>query len=84
MPAAFIPALVVATSVLDLFVGAALLLRWQVRRIGVLMLLMLSGYTLALGVLAPALWLEPFGGLIKNIPLLIAVLVMMALEEQRR
>ena len=84
VPAAFIPALVVATSVLDLFVGAALLLRWQVRRIGVLMLLMLSGYTLALGVLAPALWLEPFGGLIKNIPLLIAVLVMMALEEQRR
>lgn len=83
IPAAFIPALVMATSVLDLLAGAALLLRWQVRRIGALMLLMLLAYTAMLGVLAPALWLEPFGGLIKNIPLMLAVLIMMALEEQR-
>lgn len=83
IPAAAMPALVVATSVLDLLVGAALLLRWQMRRAGALMLLMLLGYTAMLGVLAPALWLEPFGGLIKNIPLMIAVLVMLALEDQR-
>lgn len=83
IPAAAIPALVLATSVLDLLVGAALLLSWQVRRAGVLMLLMLLAYTALLGVLAPALWLEPFGGLIKNIPLMVAVLVMMAMEEQR-
>ena len=45
IPAALIPALVLATSVLDLLAGGALLLRWQVRRIGALMLLMLLAYT---------------------------------------
>ncbi len=83
IPVAFIPTLILATSVLDLLVGAALLFRWRVRLAGALMLLMLLGYTVVLGILVPGLWLEPFGGLIKNIPLMLAVLVMMAMEDQR-
>ncbi len=83
VPVTVIPILVYATSMLDLAVGAALLLRWQVRRVGMIMLLMLLAYTLMLGWLLPSLWLEPFGGLIKNIPLMVAVLALIALEDQR-
>jgi len=83
IPASVIPSLVLAASVLDLLVGTALLVRWRVRLAGEVMLLMLLGYTVILGILVPALWLEPFGGLIKNVPLMIAVLVMLAMEDQR-
>jgi len=83
IPASVIPSLVLAASVLDLLVGTALLVRWRVRLAGGVMLLMLLGYTVILGILVPALWLEPFGGLIKNVPLMIAVLVMLAMEDQR-
>lgn len=83
IPALLVPILLYTTSALDLAVGLALLLRWQVRLAGVVMLAMLLAYTLMLGWLVPSLWLEPFGGLIKNIPLMVAVLALIALEDQR-
>jgi hypothetical protein len=48
-----------------------------------LMLLSVLGYTLALGVLAPALWLEPLGGLLKNLGLFVLLLVYGVLEDLR-
>lgn len=50
---------------------------------GLALLVLLIGYTLFLGVWQLALWLEPFGALVKNIPLIPAVLAMLAREEQR-
>ena len=42
-----------------------------------------TGYTFFLGIWMPALWFDPFGALIKNIVLFPAILVMIALEDQR-
>jgi uncharacterized protein YbjT (DUF2867 family) len=78
------PALLVyPASTLDLVLGAAMLLRWQIRIVGTLMVLSLLAYTLLLGAAMPALWLEPFGSLLKNLPLVPAVLIMMVLEDRR-
>jgi hypothetical protein len=70
-------------SAVDFAIGAAVLLRWRPRWLGVAQLAIVAGYTMVLGVLAPALWLDPFGALLKNLPILAAIALWMALEEER-
>jgi uncharacterized protein YbjT (DUF2867 family) len=72
-----------AFSAVDLAIGAAVLLRWRPRLTGPVQLAVVAGYTLGLSLLAPALWLDPFGSLLKNLPVLAAIGVWMALEEER-
>ena len=65
-------------------VAAAILKRWQVVPIGVLQLGMIGFYTAFLTVTSPELWLDPFGPLSKNLPLIGAVLALMAIDEEPR
>lgn len=76
-------ALAVAFSMLDLLIAAALLVRWNVRLLTVIQLIVVAGYTAVLTVLAPALWLDPFGALLKNLPILVAIGAWAVLEEER-
>lgn len=76
-------ALAVAFSMLDLLIAAALLVRWNVRLLAVIQLIVVAGYTAVLTVLAPALWLDPFGALLKNVPILVAIGAWVVLEEER-
>lgn len=75
--------LVYTASIVDLLLGLALIFRYQVILAGILMCVSLFVYTVFIGVLLPEYWLEPFGSLLKNIPLIPAVLIMMALEDIR-
>lgn len=47
------------------------------------MLAMLVGYTLGIGILWPAHWLDPLGGLLKNLPLFGALVILLVTEERR-
>ncbi|KRE85755.1 epimerase [Rhodanobacter sp. Soil772] len=71
------------TASADLLLGALCLLRWRPRLVLGLMLAMLLGYTFAIGIAWPVHWLDPFGGLLKNLPL-IAVLAILLVTEERR
>lgn len=71
------------TASADLVLGVLCLLRWRPRLVLSLMLLMLLGYTLAIGILWPAQWLDPYGGLLKNLPLLAALAILLATDERR-
>ena len=42
-----------------------------------------SGYTTALTVALPALWADPFGPLLKNLPIAVLVLVALAIQDDR-
>lgn len=75
--------MVAGTSTLDLLLGVLLLLRIQERTILWLMLLSTLAYTLLLGGLAPELWLDPLGGLLKNLAVLPLLLVYMVLRNPR-
>lgn len=44
---------------------------------------MVAGYTSGLTLIAPALWAEPIGGLLKNLPILVLILIHRILEEER-
>jgi len=65
--------------VLALWLGSGWRPRWAVfATLG-----MVSGYTLVFGALLPALWLDPLGGLAKNLVLLPALAVLWVLSDRR-
>jgi hypothetical protein len=68
---------------LDAALGLALLANWKPRPIALAQLALVGCYTLSLTALAPALWLDPFGGLMKNLPILALILTHLALTEER-
>jgi nucleoside-diphosphate-sugar epimerase len=73
----------VAFSLVDLAMALALLLRWRPGFVMTAQLLVVAGYTVGLGLLAPGLWADPFGPLLKNLPILAAILALGALETDR-
>lgn len=75
--------LIYVSSSLDLILGGLVLFRRFMSFAGTLMVFSLIVYTIFLGIWLPDLWLEPFGALIKNIPLIPAVLIMMVIDDIR-
>lgn len=67
----------------DLALGIALLRNWRPKIVALAQLALVLAYTAGLTLLAPALWLDPYGGLLKNLPVLALMLVHLALVEER-
>lgn len=67
----------------DLAIAWALLRGWRLKLMGVIQIALVGGYTVGLSLLAPALWLLPVGGLLKNLPVLLLLLIFLILEEER-
>ena len=75
--------LVWASCLLDIALGIALLTRWRPAITAVAQLLLVGIYTAFLTVAHPSLWGDPFGPLLKNIPIMVAILVLAAIETDR-
>lgn len=76
-------ALARACGVADVVLGVLCFSRWKPRWVLGAMLAMLAGYTVVIGASWPGSWLDPFGGLLKNLPLLAALGLLLAVEERR-
>lgn len=70
-------------GVLDLALGLALLRNWRPKTIALAQIALVLAYTAGLTLLAPAHWLDPYGGLLKNLPILALLLTHLALVEER-
>lgn len=70
-------------GLVDLGLALALLRNWRPLRVAQAQIAVVMAYTLGLGALAPGLWLDPFGGLLKNLPILALLCVHLALVEER-
>lgn len=70
-------------GVADLAIALAVLRGWRPGAMVWVQAAMIAGYTAAFTLLAPALWLLPLGGLLKNIPLLGLIAVQGILEDER-
>jgi len=81
-PLSFATTLARTTGVADLALGLLLLFNLRTRVVTALMLAMLLAYTAGIGVFAPQAWLDPFGGLIKNLVLIIALLLLRVLTPR--
>lgn len=67
----------------DAALGLALLRNWRPKATALAQLGLVAGYSIGLTLIAPGLWLDPFGGLLKNLPVLALILVHLALVEER-
>ena len=83
LPAPFAIVLARGGGVADLAIGLALLRNWRPRTIALAQIAVVAGYSLGLSLIAPTLWLDPFGGLLKNLPVLALLLVHLAMVEER-
>ena len=83
LPEPLLTLLARAGGLADLALGLALLANWRPVATARAQLALVLAYTLGLTLLAPALWLDPFGGLLKNLPILTLILTHLALAEER-
>lgn len=83
MPAGAAMALTIITCLIDIALGAAVLVRPFARRALIGMLLVSLGYLAGGTVLEPALWLDPLGPLVKVLPSLLLTLAALAILDER-
>ncbi|MEE8371704.1 MAG: NAD(P)H-binding protein [Sphingomonadales bacterium] len=83
LPAAWAAPLAVATSLLDLGLGVWLISGRWIGAVTLTQLLAVLAYTTILTLAGPELWLDPFGPLLKNIPILALILVYGAIGRAR-
>lgn len=72
-----------ATCLGDIAIGLAILTRWRPRVIALVQVAIVLAYTLGLTFTQPGLWADPFGPLLKNLPILAAILALAAIESDR-
>lgn len=77
------PILLYGASSIDAFLGIATLFGYQLKKIYAIQLLVIIFYSLLIAWKLPYLLLEPFAPIIKNLPILIAILILLALESDR-
>ncbi len=70
-------------GLLDIAIALTLLRGWRPLAMVRIQFAVILGYTAALTAIHPALWLDPFGGLLKNLPILALLFVQRILEQER-
>lgn len=67
----------------DVAVGVALVRRWRSGPLALVQIAVVAAYTVALSVTDPSLWSDPFGPLLKNVPILATIVAWAAIENDR-
>ncbi|MBP7136375.1 MAG: SDR family oxidoreductase [Sphingomonadaceae bacterium] len=73
----------IGASVLDIAIAAQLLFDRSAVRSAICQLMVISGYTLVIGATLPQLWIDPLGPLLKNIPIMAAVVIYGVIGDKR-
>jgi uncharacterized protein YbjT (DUF2867 family) len=73
----------IGTALLDLAIAALVLRDRTARTATAVQLAVVTGYTLVLTLGLPALWADPLGPLLKNLPILLLILVHGAIGDRR-
>ena len=71
-----------AAAAIDIFLGIAVLTRFRPILTGLAQLLVMLSYTVMITLFLSEFWLHPFGPIIKNIPFLVAILMLMTVEKK--
>jgi uncharacterized protein YbjT (DUF2867 family) len=77
------PVFLYGAAILDIALGAAIYVVRRRRWLWRLQMALIAGYSAVIAVWLPELWLHPFGPLVKNLPMLAAILALHELEEPR-
>ena len=83
VPASLAPVLLIGAAVVDIALGLLTLLPRRVPFLWTAQILLVLVYTTIISVFLPQLWLEPFGPVVKNVPILALLLLLRQLETRR-
>lgn len=75
--------LLAAACAFDFLVGILVLIRWRPGALAAVQVVAVVAYTVLASLIAPFAWADPFGALLKNLPILAAILALAALEQDR-
>lgn len=76
------PIMLYSAAALDGMLGIATLVAYRIRLVVGLQLLLMVGYMIMISWALPAFWSHPFGPMTKNLPLIVATLIMLIFEEE--
>jgi len=77
----YAPIALYGAALLDIGLGAATLARYRIQLVGYVQIALMLCYSLLISAGLSELWLHPFGPITKNIPLIVATMIMLALEK---
>lgn len=83
LPNAWLDITRVMLSSVDIAIALMLIARWKVKYLGWLQLACVTIYTLVATCTLAYLWWHPLAPLLKNVPIMVAVVISMILEDQR-
>ncbi|MDM8559188.1 NAD(P)H-binding protein [Candidatus Parabeggiatoa sp. HSG14] len=78
------PIMLYSASVFDGLLGVATLIAYKIRAVVSLQLLLMFGYMVIISWALPEFWIHPFGPVTKNLPLIVATLIMLVFEDETR
>lgn len=78
---AYAPVALYGAALLDIGLGAATLARYRIRLVGTVQIVLMLCYSVLISAGLSEWWLHPFGPITKNIPLIVATMMMLALEK---
>ncbi len=79
----FAPVALYGASLVDVVLGGALLAQYRTKLVCQIQLLLMVAYTVLISWKLPMLWLDTFAPIAKNVPLIVAILIYLALESDR-
>jgi len=82
VPAAMFPFFLYGAALFDLSLGIATLALRRRRALWILQIALILLYTVIISVRLPEFWLHPYGPLLKNLPMLAAIVLLYALEKR--
>jgi uncharacterized protein YbjT (DUF2867 family) len=81
IPASLQPLMLFGAAGLDLAIGIGILVLKRRRWLWLLQLALILFYTVVISIRLPEFWLHPYGPLLKNLPMLAAILLLMEMEN---
>ncbi len=77
-------ALLYSAALMDFLLGIAILFTYRITLIGLIQISVIVSYSLLISVFIPEHWTHPFGAISKNLPLIVATLIMMVLHDSKQ
>jgi uncharacterized protein YbjT (DUF2867 family) len=77
------PLMLFGAAALDVALGLATLFSRRLALVGMIQIALMAGYSAVITLALPEFWLHPFGPVLKNIPIIVATLIMIVLESRR-
>ncbi len=79
----YAPLILYSAATIDLVLGVATLINFRLKLIGIIQILIIIAYTILISIFLPEQWLHPFGAISKNIPLMVAIVIMIVLHDKK-